>query len=43
MRFNEEVEMNMQAKEMMEAASAEWEELQRFILEEAWIQEKSRE
>lgn len=43
MKFEEQSEMNIGAREMMEAASAEWEELHKLILEEAWIQEKGRE
>lgn len=42
MKFDEQFEMNVGAKEMMEAASEQWEELHRLILEEAWIVEKEK-
>jgi len=42
MTFEEQYEMNIGAREMMEAASAEWEELHRFIIEEAWIEDNKK-
>lgn len=42
MVFEEQFEMNIGARELMEAASAEWEELHRLILEEAWIEDTKK-
>jgi|GraSoiStandDraft_45_1057281.scaffolds.fasta_scaffold14721_5 hypothetical protein len=41
-KFEEQYEMNIGARELMEYASAEWEELHRLLLEEAWIEEPSK-
>lgn len=42
MKFEEQYEMNIGARELMEVMGAEMEELHRLLLEEAWIEEGNK-